>query len=321
MFKKILTTLLISLVIVGVSPVSAHGTESGNGDTLNVNWIEGPKTADVGKDLAKLDMPSDYVFADAEDAKKIMKEIDNTVSNKEKGIVFPKDTNEDWYVLFEFDDIGYVRDDDAKKIDADKLLAEMKKGTEEANKERSKNGKPTLDVIGWDEKPHYDTKTHNLVWSVLCNSKGEQIVNYNVRVLGRGGVTEITLVAGKDEMEKVKPHLETIISKYSYKEGKKYSDYIKGDKTAEIGLTALIAGGAGAGAAKVGLFAKILLIFKKVWIFILFGIGGVFKGIAGIFKRKSNKANEGNLNNEEIEFTSNPKAEEISEISSTSTDS
>lgn len=321
MFKKILTTLLISLVIVGVSPVNAHATESGDGDTLKVNWIEGPKTVDVGKDLAQLDMPSEYVFADGEDAKKLMKEMDNTVTNKEKGIVFSKDTNENWYVLFEFDDIGYVRDDDAKKIDADKLLADMKKGTEEDNKERRKNGKPTLDVIGWDEKPHYDPKTHNLVWSVLCNSRGEQIVNYNVRVLGRGGVTEITLVAGKDEMEKVKPHLETIISKYSYKEGKKYTDFVKGDKAAEIGLTALIAGGAGAGAAKVGLFAKILLIFKKIWIFILFGIGGVFKGIVGIFKRKSNKANEGNLNNEEIEFKNNPKAEEASEISSTSIDS
>lgn len=308
MFKKILTTLLISLVAVGVSPVSVHATEAE--DTSKINWIEGPKTVDVGNDLAKLDLPGEYVFADGKDAKKLMKEMDNAVTDKEQGIVFSKDTKENWFVLFEFDPIGYVRDNDAKEIDADKLLADIKKGTEEDNKKRIKNGKSTLDIIGWDEKPHYDAKTHNLVWSILANSRGEQIVNYNVRVLGRGGVTEVTLVAGKDEMTKVKPNLETIISNYSYKEGKKYTDYIKGDKAAEIGLTALIAGGAGAGAAKVGLLAKILLVFKKIWILILIGIGGVFKKIAGIFKRNPKRVNEVKQN-----------SEEISEISSTSIDS
>jgi len=319
MFKKILTTLLISLVIVGLSPVSAYATESE--DTLKINWIEGPNTVDVGKDLAKLDLPSEYVFADGEDAKKLMKEMDNYVTGIEQGIVFSKDNNENWFILFEFNDMGYVRDNDAKEIDADKLLSDIKKGTEEDNKERIKNGKSTLDIIGWDEKPHYDANTHNLVWSVLSNSRGEQIVNYNVRVLGRGGVTEVTLVAGKDEMEKVKPKLGAIISNYSYKEGKKYTDYIKGDKAAEVGLTALIAGGVGAGAAKVGLLAKILLIFKKIWIVIIVGIGGVFKGIIGRFKRKSKKDNEFNLNSEEIVFTDNPKVDGISEISSTTINS
>ena len=60
--------------------------------------------------------------------------------------------------------------------------------------------------------------------------------------------------------------LEEIIN--SYKEGKRYTDYIKGDKMAKVGgLAALIAGGAGA--AKVGILAKLLLIFKKIWILIL----------------------------------------------------
>lgn len=319
MFKKILTTLLISLVIVGLSPAIAHATESD--DTTEINWIEGPKTVDVGKDLAKLDLPSEYVFADGDDAKQLMKKMDNYVTGIEQGIVFSKDNNENWYVLFEFDDMGYVRDNDAKEIDADKLLSDIKKGTEEDNKERRKNGKSTLDIIGWDEKPHYDSNTHNLVWSVLCNSRGEQIVNYNVRILGRGGVTEVTLVAGKEEMVKVKPKLETIISNYSYKEGKRYTDYIKGDKAAEVGLTALIAGGAGAGAVKLGLFAKILLIFKKIWILIIVGTGGLLKKIAGIFKKKPEKVNEISLNSEEMVYKDNLEVDTISEISSTSIDS
>jgi uncharacterized membrane-anchored protein len=119
--------------------------------------------------------------------------------------------------------MGYVRDNDADKIDADKLLSEIKDGTEEDNKGRVKNGKSTLDIIGWDEKPHYDSNAHNLVWSVLAKSDGREIINYNVRILGCGGVTEVTLVADKDEMEKVKPNLETIINGYMHKIRYKYS--------------------------------------------------------------------------------------------------
>ncbi|WP_315069708.1 DUF2167 domain-containing protein [uncultured Clostridium sp.] len=317
MLKKIVSMLVILMTFL-LNQGGAFADDST--DASKINWIEGPKTVDIGSDLAKLDLPSDYVFADGKDAKEIMKEMDNTVTNREQGIVFSKDNTQNWYVLFEFDDMGYVRDNDADKIDADKLLSEIKDGTEEDNKERVKNGKSTLDIIGWDEKPHYDSNTHNLVWSVLAKSDGREIINYNVRILGRGGVTEVTLVADKDEMEKVKPNLETIVSKYSYKEGNRYTDYVNGDKVAQVGgVAALIAGGAGA--AKLGIFAKILIVLKKIWILIIVGIGGVFKKIAGIFRRRSKINNSTNLNSNEIGFNENPQMDTKNEIASTASDS
>ncbi|WP_411680958.1 DUF2167 domain-containing protein [Clostridium thailandense] len=315
MYKKLSYLLLILISIV----FNTQLVYAANTPKSDVKWIEGPKTVDVGSDLGKLDLPGEYVFANGEDAKKLMKEMDNTVTGKEQGIVFPKDTEQNWYVLFEFDPIGYVSDSESKKINADKLLEEIKEGTEKDNEERKKKGSPTLDIIGWDEKPHYDEKTHNLVWSVLSNSEGEKIVNYNVRLLGRGGVTEVTLVAGKNEMEKVKPQLDNIISKYSYKEGKKYTDYIKGDKVSELGLTALIAGGAGATAVKMGLFAKILLVFKKIWILIVLGIGGFFKKIISKFKKKSTDI-EGSTSNANVDNLINSSMETPKEISETSYD-
>lgn len=315
MYKKLSYLLLILISIV----FNTHHVYANNTAKPDIKWIEGPKTVDVGSDLAKLDLPDEYVFANGEDAKKLMKQMDNSVTGREQGIVFSKDTKQNWFVLFEFDPIGYVRDNDAKKINADKLLEEIKKGTEKDNEKRKQKGTPTLDIIGWDEKPHYDDKSHNLVWSVLSNSEGEKIVNYNVRILGRGGVTEVTLVAGKDEMEKVKPQLDTIISKYSYKEGKKYTDYIKGDKVSELGLTALIAGGAGAAAAKTGLLAKLLLIFKKIWIVVILGIGGLFKKIISKFKKNSSGIEE-NTSNIDANNLINSNMETAEEISATSSD-
>ncbi|NRT79719.1 DUF2167 domain-containing protein [Clostridium beijerinckii] len=303
MLKSILRTLA-ALTIFTIIPVISYANDSTNAS--EINWIEGPKTVDVGTDLAKLDLPSEYVFANGKDAKELMKEMDNSVTGMEQGIVLSKDNNENWYVLFEFNNMGYVKDNDAGKINADQLLSDIKNGTEEDNKERMKNGKSTLDIIGWDEKPHYDPNTNNLVWSVLCNSSGEQIVNYNVRVLGRGGVTEVTLVASKDEMLAVKPKLENIIKNYAYKEGKRYSDYIKGDKVAEAGLAALIVGGT---ASKIGLFAKILIIFKKVWIFVLAVIGGLFGKVIKVFKKKPYRYDETELNSNKIVFKENSEAD------------
>ncbi|MCY6371683.1 DUF2167 domain-containing protein [Clostridium ganghwense] len=314
MYKKLSYLLLVLLSVIFISqPAYAD-----NNSEININWIVGPTTVDVGTNLAELNLSDGYVFANGKDAKVLMKQMDNSISGIEQGIVVSSDPEQDWYVLFEFDDIGYVNDNDAKKIDADKLLSSIKKGTEEDNKKRRSQGTPTLDIIGWDEKPHYDTKTHNLVWSILATSQGEKIVNYNVRILGRKGVTLVTLVADKEKMEQVKPHLQNIISNYSYKKGNKYTDYVKGeDKVSKFGLAALIVGGTAA--SKLGLLAKILLIFKKLWIVLILGIGGLFKKIIGIFKKKPANTNN-NTSYTEINNLDNSNVEVSSEISATAND-
>ena len=55
-----------------------------------------------------------------------------------------------------FDDIGYVKDDEKSALDADAILASIRDGTEDVNKERAKRGWPAIKVVGWDQRPHYD---------------------------------------------------------------------------------------------------------------------------------------------------------------------
>lgn len=315
--------LLIVVFFMMITTQSVYATTN---TEKQINWIEGPKIVDVGDDLAKLNLTDEYIFANGHDAKRLMKEMGNYESGMEQGIVFSKDENQNWYVLFEFNPMGYVSDKESNKIDADKLLESIKKGTEEDNKKRREHGESTLDIIGWDEKPHYDSTTHNLTWSILANSGKEKIVNYNVRILGRGGVTEITLVANKSEMTKLQPELNKIISNYTYKEGKKYTDYIKGDKVAEIGLTALIAGGAGATAAKLGILGVIkkfligiLLVLKKGIIVVVLAVGvffkKLFKWIIGLFKKKpvDNESNDIETENDSLGNTIGENIVQVSE--------
>lgn len=74
--------------------------------------------------------------------------------------------------------------------------------------------------------------------------------------------------------------LDAIISNVSYKKGKSYAEYVKGDKVAKYGLTALIAGSSAAAAAKFGLF-KFL---GKAWKVIVIGALGVLAALKKTLK-------------------------------------
>lgn len=243
----------------------------------NINWITGPRQVDVGRNLAQLKVTEDVVFANDHDTKIIMEMSGNPTSGREIGLVMPIDYSQGWFVIFEYHGLGYVRDDEADELNAKAILESIKMGTEEANKIRKRKGQPPVYVIGWDEKPHYDPISHNLVWSILGESEGEKVINYNTRLLGRRGYISVTLVVEPATFSLVNPQVESILGNLSYKKGMRYADFVAGkDKVAEYGLAALIAGGAGTvavKAAKIGLFVKfwkiilaVLLVGKKFFI-------------------------------------------------------
>ena len=104
-----------------------------------------------------------------------------------------------WSVIFEFNDVGFVKDDEKDKLDADKLLASIKAGTEAANEERKKMGNAPLLIVGWEQPPKYNDQTHNLEWAIRATSEGRAILNYNTRLLGRKGVMEVVLICKPEE--------------------------------------------------------------------------------------------------------------------------
>jgi len=84
---------------------------------------------------------------------------------------------------------GYVKDDDAREWNADELLKSYREGTAASNEERAKLGVPAIEIIGWAEKPAYDTASHRLVWAMSSRDKGAsadapQGVNYNTYASG-----------------------------------------------------------------------------------------------------------------------------------------
>jgi uncharacterized membrane-anchored protein len=181
-----------------------------------------------------------------------MESMQNPTSGRELGFLI--EMGSDWFILFEFDDTGYVPDDEKAKLDADAMLKSIRAGTEAGNVERRKKGWPEMTITGWETPPRYNDATKNLEWAIRGESQGSSVVNHNTRLLGREGVMRVTLVADPDKLPEAMPRFETLIAGYGYKEGHRYAEFKKGDKMAKYGLTALVVGGASAVAVKSGLF-------------------------------------------------------------------
>ena len=250
-----------------------------------VKWQRGPSIADIEK-WAEIRIPAGYVFANGSDTRMLMEAWGNPASNSEVGFFAP-DTLE-WFGVFEFDEVGYIKDDEKDTLDADAILNSIRKGTEESNKVRKEKGFTGLNIVGWEVKPLYNEATHNLEWAIRAqDDNGDLILNHNTRLLGRRGVMRVTLVVDPERLATVLPIYRTQLNEFSFQSGQDYTAFIKGDKIASYGLTALVAGGAGVAAAKFGLF-KILAKFGKViFIAVLAFIGTFWSKLKGLFSRNN----------------------------------
>lgn len=263
-------------VLLCALPVSAQdGGEDGAMGELN--WTVGPATADLGS-IATVQVPKGFRFAGAADTRKLMEAMENPVSDTELGLLLNEEDN--WFVVFEWDEVGYVKDDDKDNLDANALLKSIRKGTEESNKERRRRGWHTLEVVGWEQPPHYDAATQNLVWAIRGRSQDGDSVNYNTRRLGRKGVVSVTLVLDPEQLESTVPEFNSLMTGFGFTSGNRYGDFRAGDRIAEYGLTALVAGGVAAVALKSGLF-------KWLWKLIVVGVVAIAGLIKALFRRRS----------------------------------
>ena len=245
----------------------------------SIEWLEGPGTADIGS-IAEITVPEGYLFTGREGTQVLMELYENLITDLELGYIQPE--NHDWYVVFEFEETGYIRDDEKSDLDADEIFTNIKEANEASNKERRKRGWSTLTAVDWFQRPKYDEATHNLEWAPrLIDENGLYTINYNTRILGRRGVMYVTFVITPDSLFDYLPEYKNLISNFVYKPGNTYAEYREGDKLAEYGLTALMVGGGAALAAKSG-------IFKWLWkIIIVF-----FAGAAGFLKKLFGKGKE-----------------------------
>ena len=273
--KFAISAALLALTLLCHASFAQDQKENEN-PIAKLPWHSGPGSERIGPQ-AVLKTDAKLAFLEEASSRKFLELTGNI---PEDGLFVLASSDNDWWATFTFNPMGYVKDDD--EIDADELLASIKSGDEDSNEERKRLGISPLYTDGWAVPPHYDSETKRLEWGVRLLSEGQPVVNYTVRILGRTGVMNATLVADPEKLEADVKSFKNSLAGFQFNPGERYAEFREGDHVAEYGLAALVVGGGAAIAAKTGLFAKF-------WKLILLGVAGVAGFVKKLFSRKRDR--------------------------------
>ena len=230
------------------------------------------------------------------------------------GMIFPENddpfSENSYAFIVKYEDIGYVKDDDAEKIDYDEMLKNMQQEEKENNEARVKAGYSTIHMVGWAQKPFYDKEKKVLHWAKelkFGDQEGANTLNYEIRILGRRGILSLNAVCTMKELSLVKANIDKVLPMASFTDGNTYFDFDpKIDNVAAWTIGGLVAGKV---LAKVGFFAIILKYLGVLWKFILLGLAA----LAGVFKKLFNRKKAGAESNESTEAVADT-TEEVAAI-------
>jgi len=241
--------------------------------------------------VIKLNVPAGFKYLNAEQSNYVLTDIwGNPPQTGILGMIFPERSGpfgENSYAfILTYDPAGFVKDDDADKINYDDLLKDMQKEEVEENKTRAAQGYPAINMVGWASKPFYDKTNKVLHWAKNLHFAGEDVntLNYEVRILGRKGILSMNAVATVNEIDSVKKDIDKVLAIPSFTDGNAYKDFdSKTDNVAAWTIGGLVAGKI---LLKVGFWAVLGKFFLMVWKFIAIGAVAIWGVIKKFFSRK-----------------------------------
>lgn len=302
---RLFVALVLAFCLVTPAPVAAKAAAPNAEQQLAQRRLEQlvrevkPHTGSVPlpQAAATLDLGNEYYFLDAADTRRVLIEAwGNPPSSVDGvlGMVLPTGKtflDETWGAVVTYVNDGYVSDNDAKDIDYQALLEELREGEDADNDARQRAGFSTVHLVGWAQKPSYNATNHTLIWAkeLAFGDEASRTLNYDVRVLGRRGVLSLNIVDSMENLDSVGASAEKLRSTATFNPGSRYTDYQPGvDQKAAYGIAGLVAGGAAVAVAKkAGLIGILLLILKKGGVFLFAGIAAAFTWIKKRFTGKA----------------------------------
>jgi len=253
----------------------------------SLNYTTGKVKPDESQ--VALDVPAGFKFLNKEQSIYVLTKVWGNPESATKGVIgmiFPEKagpyTDSSYAFVVTYEEVGYVKDEDAGKIDYDELLKSIQEDEKKENEERAKAGYPTMHLVGWAQKPYYDNQRKILHWAkeIKFSDGDDNMLNYEVRILGRKGIISLNAVAKMYSLPLVNQEISKVLSAASFTEGNSYFDFnSKTDNIAAWTIGGLVAGKL---LAKAGFFAVIAKFLAPLWKFIVI----FFVGIGAWFKRK-----------------------------------
>lgn len=295
-------TLLFALIIFSISLSAQKEIEDTSAnellrqikliDSINkaMKWVTGK--VDLPNGISTLNIPEGFKYLGTEQSNYVITEVwGNPPREGVLGMIFPEYSgpfgDSSYAFVISYDAMGYVKDEDADKIDYDDMLKQLQKEEVKENEERVKQGYPPIHFAGWASKPFYDKQNKVLHWAKeLKFGNGEEgnTLNYEIRLLGRKGVLSMNAVSGMGELPLVKKDIDKVLAMASFTDGNAYKDFdSNADEVAAWTIGGLVAGKV---LAKAGILALILKNIKLVILAIAAVGGGVWRFITGRKKKQ-----------------------------------
>lgn len=289
---------IVSMILIPFFTFSQNESNQKQIDSIEKTFRYEHGTINLKNGIGKIKIPIGFKYLNPEQAERVLVDLwgNPKGDNLTLGLILPEKLgvlSENGYVFnIQYDEIGYVKDDDADDIDYDELLTEMKKETVEGNKARIDEGYEPITVVGWAAKPFYDENRKILHWAkeIKFGEASTNTLNYNIRILGRKGVLVLNAIATRNELALVQKDINKVLDIVQFNDGYQYKDFDSSvDNVAAWTIGGLVAGKV---LAKVGIFA-IIAKFGKLIALALFGFFGVFKNkVKNFFSRKKNEEKE-----------------------------
>jgi uncharacterized membrane-anchored protein len=139
-------------------------------DSVNsaMKWQTG--TVALSNGVAKLNLTANFKFLNAEQSAFILHNVwGNPPRTDILGMLFPANggpfADSSFAFIITYDNQGYVKDDDADKINYEDMMNDLKKAEPDENKERIAQGYQPIYMIGWAQPPYYDKVNKVLHWA------------------------------------------------------------------------------------------------------------------------------------------------------------
>lgn len=263
---------ILFIIFIAVSPAYAQiDSMQVFLDSMKVKLQPTRGTITLADGIGTLTVPEKFGYLNPEQTRFVIEDLWGNPDGKGTlGMLVPDEPSvmddTGWAFIITYEEMGYVKDDDADDIDYDELLEELQADIKTENEERVKLGYESYELIGWASTPYYDSDKKVLHWAkeIRFGESEFNTLNYNIRVLGRKGVLMLNAVATTDQLQLVKENINPVLASFQYADGNKYSDFNPElDEVAAWTIGGLVAGKV---LAKAGFFTLILKNIKLIFI-------------------------------------------------------
>ena len=193
--------LAAAVVLLGTRALAADQTimtDQQRGDAMiRLHWLEAG-TYKLPSSASTLALPQGYHVVLGEDAKRMVILSGDPVDNSVEAIAVSPNFKDE--IVFQSVTEGYVSLDDWDSVKPSEMISTIRTNTENANKERRRQGVDEVHVAGWIQEPTLDRNTNTVYWAIEGSTSHGSIVNAIALRLGRNGYERFNWIVDKAGM-------------------------------------------------------------------------------------------------------------------------